>query len=394
MRNFSARDRLKVLAGSAAFALTSCGSSGTNSGVTPPLVATPPPPPTPPATFVPASGQFRDAFNGKFLVGAAIQARHVESGSEDGTILADQFNSVTAEYQMKADIIAPAEGSYDWLAADQIVDFAEDNGLQVRGHALLWYRSTPDWMLSGTPAEVRTKLQTYITDVVSRYRGRIYAWDVVNEVITDDDMAASPYRQSIWWAASGGNADYIDWAFEAARAADPDCKLYINDYNTELSAKRGRLINVVRDLLSRGIPVEGVGHQMHINLGTTASQVLEAIDAFDNEFMGLEQHVTELDISVYQDPGSCFSNMTGCQADYGATIPANVLNEQAELYRAVFNGFAERPSLNSVSLWGVSDGESWLNDWPVTRTNAPLLWDRDRNAKSALQAILDPDFTP
>jgi endo-1,4-beta-xylanase len=114
----------------------------------------------------------------------------------------------------------------------------------------------------------------------------------------------------------------------------------------------------------------------------------------DGEFMGLVQHITELDISLYADPGSCFENQTGCQADYGTNIPASVLTKQAELYRALFAGFLQRASVTSVSTWGVSDAESWLNDVPITRTNAPLLWDRDRVAKSALQAILDPNFTP
>lgn len=395
MRQFTARDRLKLLAGGGVFALGGCGGGGGSSStpVSQPIVVNPPTP-APVTAFVPTAGQFRDTFNGKFLVGAAVKTEHLNSGSDDGTILSEQFSSMTAEYQMKADVIAPTEGSYDWTAPDALMAFAEDNGIALRGHTLLWHRSAPDWMLSGTPAEVKSKLQTYITDVVTRYKGRIYAWDVVNEVITDDNATTSPYRQENWWTASGGNADYIDWAFEAARAADPDCKLYINDYNTELSGKRSRLITVVQDLIDRGIPVDGIGHQMHINLGTTTTQVLEAVDDFDNQFLGLEQHITELDVSVYNDPGSCFESMTNCSADYGNNIPDNILQDQANFYRIVFDGFAARPSINSVTVWGISDAESWLNDWPVTRTNAPLLWDRNRDAKSALQAILDPDFTP
>ncbi|GGX68979.1 hypothetical protein GCM10011309_18580 [Litorimonas cladophorae] len=394
MRMFTARDRLKLLAGGAALSLTGCGGGGggTTTPTTPPVVVTPPAPT--PTIFTPTDGQFRNAFTNNFLVGAAAKTEQLSSGSLDAAILSGQFNSLTAEYQMKPDIIAPAEGQYNWTAADELMAFAENNGLQLRGHTLLWHRTAPNWMLSGSPAEVKTKLQTYVTDVVTRYKGRIYAWDVVNEVITDDASLGDSYRRSNWWTASGGNADYIDWAFEAARAADPDCKLYINDYSTEFDDKRDRLITVVQDLLARNIPVDGIGHQMHISVSMPAAQVFRAVDAIDNQFMGLEQHITELDISVYSDPASCFADMTGCQTDYGDAIPDTVLRDQALLYRELFNGFTARSSLSSVTVWGISDAESWLADWPVTRTNAPLLWDGDRNAKSALQAILDSSFTP
>jgi len=208
-----------------------------------------------------------------------------------------------------------------------------------------------------------------------------------------DDWAIP--RQFLWALRHrGGNADYIDWAFEAARAADPDCKLFINDYNTELAGKRGRFVGVIADLLARNIPLDGAGHQMHLNVDTPVSEALAAIDAVDELFLGLDQHITELDISIYSDPGSCFASQTNCDADYGGAIPDSIMTRQAELYRDLFNGFAERVSVTSVTTWGVSDAASWLDNYPVTRTNAPLLWDRDREAKSALQAILDPDFAP
>lgn len=394
MRHFTARDRLKLLAGGAAALLAGCGGGSAANGVTPPLVVTPPTPPPPPAGFEPTVGQFKNTFITNFEIGAAIQDNQTLDADQDSQILKDQFNSITAEYQMKPDIIAPTEGAFDWTVPDALVQFAEDNSMAVRGHALLWHLSTPDYFLQGTPAEVRARLENYVTEVVMRYKGRVFAWDVVNEVITDDDSASDPYRRSNWWDASGGNADYIDWAFNAARAADPECLLFINEYSTRFSGKRGRYIEVIRDLVNRGIPIDGVGHQMHLNVETQANDALAAIDAIENEFMGLEQHVTELDISLYPDPGSCFADQTSCRADYGTDIPETILTTQAELYRALFNGFTERSSITSVSTWGVSDAQSWLNDVPVARTNAPLLWDRDRDAKSALQAILDPGFTP
>ena len=391
MPNFTARDRLKLLAGGAAL-LSGCGGGG-GSSASAPVVVTPPITPPPVLDFIPDVGQFKNAFTGNFEIGAAIQGNQIGSETPDAQILKDQFNSITAEFQMKPDIIAPTEGVFDWSVPDALVQFAEENDMVVRGHALLWHLSTPDYFLQGTPAEVRARLETYVTEVVSRYRGRVFAWDVVNEVITDDDSASDPYRRSGWWDASGGNADYIDWAFNAARAADPDCLLFINEYSTRFSGKRGRFIEVIRDLVDRGIPVDGVGHQMHLNVDTQAADALAAIDAIDQEFMGLDQHITELDVSLYSDPGSCFENQTGCQADYGSNIPDSVFRAQAELYRALFIGFLERASIKSVTTWGVSDEQSWLNDFPISRTNSPLLWDRERTAKSALQAILEPDFT-
>ncbi len=392
---FTARDRLKLLAGGAAFAFTGCGGGGGNSSTPPPITMTPPTPPTPPpAAFEPAVGQFRDAFSGKFAIGAAIKTSQINEDGRDAEILENQFNSITSEFEMKPEVIAPSEGVFDWTAPDALVEYAESNGMAIRGHTLLWHQATPDYFFAGTPAEVRARLENYVTEVVTRYRGRIFAWDVVNEVVTDDSSLGDPYRRSNWWDASGGNADYIDWALEAARAADPDCLLFINEYSTRFAGKRARYIEVIRDLVDRNIPLDGVGHQMHISVETNASDVLAAIDAIDAEFMGLDQHVTELDISIYADPESCFADQTGCRADYGSNVPEDILRTQAELYRGLFNGFSERNSIKSVSTWGISDAQSWLDTFPVTRTNAPLLWDRDRDSKTALQAILDPDFTP
>jgi endo-1,4-beta-xylanase len=340
---------------------------------------------------MPEKGVFRDKFQNQFLVGAAIAPAQIADGQADAQILKDQFSSITAENVMKPEALSPTEGSYTFEAADSLLTFAEANNMALRGHTLLWHRATPDYFFQGTPAEVKARLQKYVTDVVTHFKGRVYAWDVVNEVISDDDGATAPYRNSNWYQAAGG-PDYIDWAFEAARAADPDALLFINEYNTELSEKRGRVLQVVRDLVDRGIPVDGVGHQMHIQAPTPAADVLAAIDAVDDQFMGLENHVTELDISIYSDPPSCFASQTNCAADYGGNIPQSVLDDQARKYRALYNGFAARPSVTSVTTWGVNDGQSWLNGYPVNRTNAPLLYDRDKEAKKAFRAIVEAEF--
>ncbi len=399
--NITARDRLRLLGGASAALLGACGGGGGGGGTsagqtagTPvvPVTPTPPTPPTPAQTFVPAQGALRNAYLNDFKVGAAIQAAWIDEAGTDIDALKSQFNSISAEYEMKPDIIAPTEGVYDFTAADKIVDFAIANNMDIRGHTLLWHRTTPDYFLTGTKAEMKAKLEAYITAVLTHFKGRVTTWDVVNEVITDNGSEAqSPYRNSNWYQAVG-SAEYIDWAFNAARAADPDVKLYINDYGTESTGKRNRLITVIDDLVARNIPLDGVGHQAHINVNTAASNVLQAVDAIDARFAGLENHITELDVSVYNDPGSCFNNQTGCAADYGTAIPASVIAAQAQLYRDVFTGLATRSSVTSVTLWGISDDRTWLNGYPVDRTNAPLLFDRSRAAKTAFRAVTDPTF--
>lgn len=390
------RDRRRFLAALGAVPLGACaGGSGSSSNVpaSPPPPAPPPPsPPPPPPPPPPApSAVLKDVFAADFLIGAALQAVQATSGGIDQTVAEQHFNSVTAEFEMKANIIAPTQGSFNYGPGDELLAFARANGADLRGHALLWYRSTPNYFTIGSASDIRSKLETYIADVMTHYAGEIYAWDVVNEVISDD--ASETYRQDDWYQATG--RDYIDWAFQAARAADPTAKLFINDYNTELPGKRERLITVIRDLLDRGIPIDGVGHQMHLSVGADPGDALAAIDEIDALGAGLEQHVTELDISVYRDPGECFASGVNCQTGYGSAptdVPDSVYQQQAQLYRDLFDGFKTRDSVTSVSLWGVRDSESWLNNFPVSRANYPLLFDRDGNPKTAFEAITDPDF--
>ncbi|MBB5518434.1 endo-1,4-beta-xylanase [Amphiplicatus metriothermophilus] len=336
----------------------------------------------------------KQAYASNFPFGAAIQSAHTNIGAPQEPIIRAQFSSITAEFEMKADQITQSPGVYDFTAADRLMDFAEANGIAVRGHALVWHQSTPDYMLEGSPDVIRFNLESFIDAIVSRYRGRIYAWDVVNEAATDNPAdPTAPYRNSNWHAAVG--KDYIDWAFNAARAADPDASLFINDYNTELSGKRERLLEIVRDLLDRGVPIDGVGHQAHLNVGSSPADLMAAIDAVDSLGAGLENHITELDVSVYVDPGECFSSQTNCAPGYGADfadVPQDVRRAQAEIYRAVLDGAVARPSVTSVTVWGVSDADSWLNNFPISRPNHPLLFDRDFQPKEAALAVVDPDY--
>lgn len=329
-----------------------------------------------------------EAYSDAFPVGAAIASVQLDDPA-DMALLGGHFDMVVAEYEMKADRLAPTEAGYDWAAADAIVDYAAANGLQVRGHALVWHQSTPDWFFAGDDREaIRARLTRYVTDVVTRYRGRIFAWDVVNEVVAGD--ADGLWRGSDWYRAVG--PDYVRWAFEAARQADPDCLLFLNDYGTERAAKLGRVMQVVETLRADGVPIDGVGHQFHLRRDQTAGGIERALDTV--AAAGLVNHITELDVSAYDDPGTCWSDHAGCLPAMSEDDVPAFLRDQALVYRTVFDAAAARPSVAAVLVWGLHDGQSWLNQSPTARINHPLLFDRNRQPKSAFRALVDPDYQP
>lgn len=400
MMTFTARDRLKFLTGAAALGLGACGGGGGGGGSsapTPaPVTTTPPPAPVPTPTPAPVGrATLQSTFTNNFKVGTALNGQQISSNDLSAQIASTQFNSITPEYELKANNIAPTEGVFNFAQADRVVDWAIANGKEVRGHALLWHEGTPDYFLQGTRAQIRTRLETYITTVVDHFKDRIKIWDVVNEVTSVDiyngNNGIGPDRDTAWLQAVG-NADYIDWAFRAARTADPDAQLFLNDYNTENPIKQAWLVEIVQRLLDRGVPIDGVGHQFHFQPNTQVSAAQSAIDAIDNMFAGLVQHVTELDLNMYTDPGTCWESETGCAADLGANPPAANLASQAQMVRDLFNVLMARSSVESVTVWGVRDGDSWLNDSPTVRFNHPLLFDRNGDGKPAYLTLIDPNY--
>jgi endo-1,4-beta-xylanase len=375
---------------------SACGGSSRTAPVTPSSNTPPPPVTTPPTSdFTLSEGLLRDSFRNNFSMGTAVTAVQIDSGDISARLAREQFNVVTPEYELKPDQIAPSEGVFNFGPADRVVNWALENNMTVTGHALLWHEATPDYFYEGTPAQIRARLENYITTVMQYFEGRITVWDVVNEVTSVDifngDDGVGPDRRSRWFEATGG-ADYIDWAFLAARAADPNAQLFLSDYETENPFKMNWTMEIVRRLLQRGIPIDGVGHQFHLQLDTEASTALAAIDAVTNEFAGLVNHVTELDVNFYQNSGQCWQTGTGCQPDIGPTPPAASLAAQARLLRDLFNGLVNRSTVESVNVWGVRDNDSWLNFAPITRTNYPLLLDRAGEAKPAFRAIIDQNY--
>jgi endo-1,4-beta-xylanase len=177
--------------------------------------------------------------------------------------------------------------------------------------------------------------------------------------------------------------------------SDSNLKLMLNDYNTEVPGKRANVLRIVQDVMNAGTgaDIDGVGHQFHLGINADVTQVTAALTAVEDLGANLVNHVTELDVSIYNDPGTCFSQRTipPCAADYGASPPQAVLSDQARLYRALFNAF-NRPSVTSITLWGVTDASTWLNTFPVNRTNRPLLFDTNGDPKWAFWAVVDPNI--
>ena len=327
----------------------------------------------------------KDYYRGHFPMGVAIRPSSVDG--EEASLIIKHFESVTAENAMKMGPIHPRENEFNWKDADVIVDFAEKNNLKLRGHTLCWHNQAPSWMFkdsegNDTSKEVLLKrLKDHINAVVSRYKGKIYAWDVVNEVIDDDDLKY--FRESPWYKICGD--EYIKKAFEYAHEADPNALLFYNDYNTESPGKRDRIYKMLKQLLDQKVPIHGVGLQGHWSIfGPTEQELRQSIEKFSS--LGLQIQITELDISVYKSENT--------RRDRGQIEPDIFTPEmeakQLEQYKMVFKVFREyKEKITGVTFWNVSDKSSWLDNFPVRgRKNYPLLFDQDFKPKKAYWEVV------
>lgn len=407
--------RLVLAALAAMLVIAGCGGGGDDTPNGPPTGGGPPT--LPPPASAPALKTVLAAKYGvvDFPIGAAIEP--VFTTSLDSPLLIKHFSSVTAENAMKPDTIWPnainsntqPAASPNFAPADAIYNWALTNNIKVRGHTLLWHQTAPTWFFANSPDRntLQQRLCQYI-DAVVRHFPQIYAWDVVNEVASDTQNAANPYRTgSLWYQAylAAGVADpgfvYVSDAFACASQArvaagrnSGNMKLMLNDYNTELPGKRANVIQIVQSLVNAGVPIDGVGHQLHLQINADVSQVTAAFAAVEAINSTLVNHVTELDVSIYADPGDCFSARTipPCLADVGPSPSQTLLSQQALKYRELFNAF-NRARVTSVSFWGVTDNNTWLNSFPVNRVNHPLLFDRSSNPKWAFWTVVDPTIT-
>ncbi|HHU81578.1 MAG TPA: endo-1,4-beta-xylanase [Firmicutes bacterium] len=316
-----------------------------------------------------------------FPVGAAVNSWTIESHKE---LIEKHFNSLTAENEMKFESIQRSPGKYTFERADAIVELAEKNGMLVRGHTLVWHSQTPAWVFKdekGRPASrelLLKRMEEHITTVVSRYRGQVYAWDVVNEAVTDGGGPGYLRTDSPWYRIIGPG--YIAQAFIFAHRADPGAKLFYNDYSAVDPAKSDRIYRLLKDLLEQGVPVHGVGIQGHWDISyPSANQVEAAIRKYAS--LGLEVQITELDISVF--PWSDRGHLRAA--------PKNRLRTQAQRYRELFEVFRRNKDVvTGVTFWGVADDRTWKDNFPVRgRKDWPLVFDEEHQPKAAFWEIVN-----
>lgn len=330
----------------------------------------------------------KDAFAGKFMIGTALPTSAVlnPTNAKLTRLIESQFNSITPENNMKWESIQPTPNQWNFEGPDAMVDFAEKNDMFLVGHTLVWHSQAPEWIFKDNNGNVISReallkrMEHHINTVAGRYRGRIQAWDVVNEALNEDGTL----RESKWQQIIGD--DYIDYAFQYAAKAAPNAKLYYNDYNLFKPEKRQGVVSLVKHLQSKGIRIDGVGMQGHYALDYPAdlSQVEDSIIAYAELGVGVD--ITELDITVLEFPdednqGADVSLNIQLQErfnPYKKGLPKHVEKQLADRYRAIFailNRHADK--VDRVTMWGTHNSMSWRNNWPMNgRTDYPLLFDR------------------
>jgi endo-1,4-beta-xylanase len=329
----------------------------------------------------------KDYYKDYFPIGTAVAMQDLRNPGEV-KLIQQQFNSITPENSMKMAPIHPEEDRYNWKDADSIVAFAQANGLRVRGHNLCWHEQVPDWFFKDANGNLVTKevllkrLKDHITTVVNRYKGKIYAWDVVNEAIDDDSTKF--LRNSLWYQICGD--DYIIKAFEYAHEADPNAILFYNDYNTERPEKRDRVYKLLKLLVDAKVPINAVGIQAHWSIyEPSQADLVETIKKFSS--LGLKIQVTEMDVSIY--PWE--KNRRAKKAGESDTYTPELEKKQAEKYADMFKIFRQYKNvITGVTFWNIYDGHTWLDQYPVAgRKNYPLLFDQNLQPKKAYWEVVN-----
>ncbi len=347
----------------------------------------------------------KDAYRDAFRIGCAVNGMVISDRyAATRDIILKNFNAITVENALKAGPIHPRPGEYRFGPADELVEFGEANDMFIVGHTLVWHNQTPDWFFlnekgePNSPHEQVERMRSHIETVAGRYAGRVDAWDVVNEVIDDDGS----YRPTTWVQGIGDGDALVKLAFTFASEYAPGTELYYNDFNAWRPAKRDGIARLVRMLQKEGIRIDGVGIQGHWGLNYPKNEYIEAaIDTFAS--LGVKVMITELDVDVLpltregQIIGRSMSEKQFQLEEFEAFLdpypeglPDEVQQALTDRYRELFEIFySRRDKIDRVTFWGVHDGFSWKNGYPVPdRTNYPLLFDRNQNPKPALEAVL------
>lgn len=340
----------------------------------------------------------KDAVGKYFLIGAAINVNQSNGTDKPATeVLKTHFNSIVAENCMKSASLQPEEGKFSWKDADNLVKFGQENHMTIIGHCLVWHSQAPRWMFTDKDGKTVSRdvlikrMTTHIRTVVTHFKGKVHGWDVVNEAFNDDGtMRQSPYYKII-------GPDFIEIAFKAAHKADPNVELYYNDYSMSNKGRRDSVCALVRRLKAHGCRIDGVGMQSHNGMDYPDLREYEkSIDAF--AACGVKVMMTELDLNVLPSPAHFGGANVSDRFEYNKSmnpypdgLPDSVAQKIQNRYLDLFKVYyRHRSQISRVTLWGISDRGSWLNNWPIPgRTNYPLLFDREYQAKPVVKDIID-----
>lgn len=334
----------------------------------------------------------KDAYAKDFYIGTALDTNQImERDPMVSSLIAKEFNSITPENCMKSMFLQPEKDKFDFKMADKYVAFGEKNKMFIHGHTLIWHSQLPKWMSQIKDSlTMATAMNNHITTVVGNYKGRIHSWDVVNEALNEDGTL----RKSVFLNTYG--KEYLTNAFKLAAKADPKTDLYYNDYNLCTPKKREGAIELVKNLQKKGAKIDGVGEQGHWHLNTPTLEEIEKT-ILDFSALGVKVAITELDISVLPSPWDVVGADVNQRSEanekmnpYPKGLPEDIKIQLAARYEAIFKLFIKhQDKISRVTLWGVNDGQSWLNDWPIKgRSNYPLLFDREFKPKEAYNSVM------
>ena len=311
------------------------------------------------------------------LIGTAARPAHLTELAYTAT-LAREFNLLEPEDAMKWEVLRPDPQSFDFSQADALVDFAARHGMKVRGHTLVWHHQNPLWLTQGqfTPDQLDRQLELHIKTVVGHYRGKVFAWDVANEAL--DEQALGKLRDTIWYdqpgiGFAGKGTAYLERCYRWAHEADPQALLFYNEAEAEaLGPKSDAIYAMVQDFRKRGVPIDGVGFQIHISdLHPDIASISTNIGRFTA--LGVQVHITEMDVSL--------------AVDANGNASAEDLQRQADIYRQIAAACLTHPGCTAIQTWGFTDKYSWIGSHSKKTHGAALLFDRNYRPKPAYQAL-------
>ena len=338
----------------------------------------------------------KDAYKGKFYIGTSLN--HWQSNGQDTLgmkVLNEHFNSIVAENCMKSEQLQPREGFFNFDPADRFIQLGVDNNMQIIGHCLVWHSQAPRWFFSDNNGNDVTRevlierMKNHIFTVVGRYKGKVHGWDVLNEAVEDNgEMRNSKFLQII-------GPDYIELAFKFANEADPDAELYYNDYNMAKPGKTATVVAMINDLKEKGCRIDAVGMQSHCSLTyPKIENYRKSIESYIAT--GVNVMITELEVSVLPDLTTGAAVETNFEYKdnlnpYKDGLPEDIAEQLSQRYKdlfQVYNDYSDH--ITRVTFWGISDQNSWKNNWPIRgRTDYPLAFDSDYQPKNLVAELIN-----